>query len=233
MTQPSLVRQRPAAVLVIAILHLVGGGLDLLGVVCGGAMQAAGAANPFGKTAPAGPEQVELARLQQQIEALNPPGYIYGELTANFVLDVMLLAAGIGLLSMRPWARTLSLVYAVLAILNRLFTVVFSFVVIIPAFEAMIQEHAPKDPQAQSVISLMKVGMIAGVVFGALFIIYPIVVLIILNLPHVKAAFLGQVEAPPPSLPEDEGWGPIKRPGASTDVTTEPDPDRDRIPPPS
>jgi hypothetical protein len=224
-------RRRPTAVLVIAILHLVGGGLDLLGVICGGVAQAVG--NPFANTAPAGAQQAEMARLRQQIEALNPPAFVYGSLTANLLLDLMLLTAGIGLLWMQPWSRTLSLVYAVLAILNRLFVVVFGLVVTVPAFQALIQQQGPADPNLQPFLSFMRVGMIGGLLFSGLFIIYPIVVLIILNLQHVKAAFLSQGEAPPPSLPEDEDWGPMRRAGGSTDVTTETEADRDRFRPPT
>jgi hypothetical protein len=171
--------------------------------------------------------------MQQRLEALSGTTYTVGELVINLVLDVLLLAAGIGLLSMRPWARTLSLVYAPLAILNRLFATGYILAVLVPGFGAIISEEGGNDPQLKAFGEMMKMILVVSAAVSALFIIYPIVVLIVLNLKHVKAAFLGQSEAPPPSLPEDEGWGPMKRPGASTDVTTGTDPDRDRFRPPT
>jgi hypothetical protein len=231
MSQPYIVRRRPAVVLVFAILHLVGGSLDLIGVLCSGVLQVMGGSRMFGTGAAAG--NVGLQRLQQRIEELPGPAYTYGELTANLVLDLMLIAAGIGLLGMRPWARTLSLVYAVLAILNRLASTAYVLAVVAPGVEALLQQEAAGDPQMKAFSSLMKTSMTVGALVGALFVIYPILVLIFFNLPSVKEAF--RDEGAPPEMPppeEDEGWGPIRRPGA-TDVTAEPpDPDRDRFQPP-
>jgi hypothetical protein len=233
MTQSSLVRQRPASVLVLAILHLVGGTIDLLGVLCSGVMQFAGPGGLLGMPGGgAGPDPT--IRLQQAIEAI--PGqkaFTAAELVVNLVLDLLLLAGGIGLLNMKSWARTTSLVYAPLAILNRLGTLIYTLVVLVPGFETILQEELGRDPQFKSFGSLMKTSMILGAVIGALFIIYPIVVLIILNLRTVTAAFRGETASPPLSLPDDEGWGPIRRPGASSDVTTQPDPDRDHFQPPT
>jgi hypothetical protein len=232
MTQPSLVRRRPASVLVLAILHLVGGTLGLLGSLCGIVGQVIGPQMfAFG---PSNPAQDMQKRLLQHLEAT--PGYhaiTWGSLVVGLVLDVLLLTAGVGLLNMRPWARILSLVYAPLSILNRLFAIVWSVAVMLPATAAFLEQNAGNDPVMKAAAAWGKIGGIIGAIMSAIFLIYPIVVLIILNLHTVKAAFLGESEAPPPSLPEDEGWGPMKRPGASTDVTTEPDADRDRFRPPT
>jgi hypothetical protein len=232
MASPILVKQRPASVLVLAILHLVGGGIDLIGVLCSGAMQAAGG-NPFGMQGGAG--QDPTVRLQKAIEAI--PGqqaFTLGELAINLVLDVLLIAAGIGLLSMKPWARILSLVYAPLAILNRLGTFAYTLLVLIPAFDTILVQELGRDRQIanalQAASSIMRTFMLIGAIVGFLFIIYPIVVLIILNLRHVKAAFSGKSDVLRPALAEDEGWGPIQRPGLSPDVTTERE--RDRYQPP-
>jgi hypothetical protein len=233
MASPILVKQRPAAVLVLAILHLVGGGLDLVGQLCSGAMQAAWSGNPFSMQGGAGQEPA--IRLQKAIEAI--PGqraFTVGELGINLVLDAMLIAAGIGLLSMKPWARILSLVYAPLAILNRLGVFAYTLLVLMPAFDSLFAQELGRDPQTevalQAASSFMRGIMIFSAVVNLVFVIYPIVVLILLNLFHVRAAFSGKSDVVRPALPEDEGWGPIQRPGASTDVTTERE--RDRYQPP-
>jgi hypothetical protein len=232
MTQPSFVRRRPTAVLVLAILHLVFGSLGLVMLLCSGAIQAVQSTGGFG-----GPGQAEAQQLQKRIEDI--PGqkaYTMAEMGVDLVLDVMLLTAGIGLLGMKAWARILSLVYAVLSILNRVGTLVFTLAVLLPALDTVLAEETMREPKLQGVLPVMKMGMIIGAVFSALVVIYPIVVLILLNLRSVKAAFHGEAPPPPAPLPEDEGWGAMRPPGASTDVTTRPeptDPDRERFQPPT
>ncbi len=234
MASPILVKRRPASVLVLAILHLVGGGLDLVGQLCTGAMLAAGGTNPFGGMQ-GGAGQDPAVHLQKAIEAI--PGqqaFTFGELAINLLLDVLLITAGIGLLSMKPWARILSLVYAPLAILNRLGAFAYTLLVLMPALDTIMVQELGRDPQIKTALqaasSFMRMAMVVSAIVNLLFIIYPIVVLIILNLSHVKAAFSGKSDVLRPALPEDEGWGPIQRPGLSTDVTTERD--RDRFQPP-
>jgi hypothetical protein len=234
MASPILVKKRPAAVLVLAILHLVGGGIDLVRQLCAGAMLAAGSTNPFGGMR-GGAGQDPGVHLQKAIEAI--PGqqaFTVGELAINLVLDVLLIAAGIGLLSVKPWARILSMVYAPLAILNRLGAFAYELLVLIPAVDTLLRQELGRapgvGPELQAFNSFMKAGMIVSSVIGLLFVIYPIVVLILLNLSHVRAAFSGKSDVLRPALPEDEGWGPIQRPGLSTDVTTERE--RDRFQPP-
>jgi hypothetical protein len=229
MASPILVKQRPASVLVLAILHLVGGGLGLVGSLCTAVGQAMGPqAFAFGA---ANPAQDMQKGLLEHLAAT--PGYqavTWGSLAMSFVLDVLLLTAGVGLLSMKPWARSLSLVYAPLSILNRLFGIGWTVAIVLPATTEFFQKNAGNDPIMKAAAAGGQIGGIVGMVVSGLVMIYPIVVLIILNQRHVKEAFSGKSDVLRPALADDEGWGPIKRPGASTDVTT--DPDRDRFQPP-
>jgi hypothetical protein len=218
-------------VTVLAILHLVGGALGLMGTLCGGAAQVAGPQALM--VGPPSPLQDFQKRLAQHLEDI--PGQktvTWGSLGLSLVLDVMLLSGGVGLLGMRPWARTLSLVYAVLSILNRVFTSVWTLAIVLPATSEFLEQNMGQYPGTRAAAVGGKIGGIVGVVVNALFIAYPITVLIILNLRSVRAAFRGEEAVGLPADLEDEGWGAIRRPGLTTDVTTEPDPDRDLFQPP-
>lgn len=210
-----MARYRPQAVLVIAILHLVGGGLGLVSGICGGAMQLSGAGQSFtGFTPPAQPgqkqpmSQAEMTKKMEEALERAVPGYKiaqYFELGSNVVLSSMMVAAGIGLLSMRSWARTLSIVYAILSILNHIWAVVWGVVFMMPGMNAMtaVMEEGmgPNAPKGM-MSTIMTAGGILGVVFSALVTIYPIAVLIIMMRPHVVAAFRGEAPADKP----DEGY---------------------------
>jgi hypothetical protein len=243
MRDTSIPQNRPTAVVVLGVLHLVGGGLGLLGTVCGGLGQ--GLQGAFPTPGGAGGQENPGVLLQRKLAELpGQPGFTYGELAANLVLDVALVAAGIGLLQMRPWARTLSLIYAPLSIVNRLVGVVYSLVVVIPALDGIIRQmldemnrhrpaQAPNFP-IDTFANTMKMVMIGSTVLSALVIAYPIVVLILLNRPAIKAAFFGEGPAAG-ELPEDEGWGAMRPRETSPDITARrpfADPDRKGPSPP-
>src|ERR1700722_15044684 len=117
--------ERPGSVLTIAILHLVGGGLGLVLVICGGIGLAMQSSLTKAMTS-ANPQHFSVrmqARMAHQIPSAT--AVQIGELLASFVLSVLLITAGIGLLSMRNWARYLSFIYAGLSIVNKLFSFAF------------------------------------------------------------------------------------------------------------
>jgi hypothetical protein len=246
MSGASFRRYRPTVVLVLAILHLTGGTLDLIGALCGALGQAMTGAMSGMNPPPGpggGPDPMALQKAMMDLPGYQ--AYTYGNLALTLVLGVLLLAAGIGLLGMRPWARALSLVYVPLAILSRVGEFLYTVLVLAPGMDTIMQDFMQKQIGAmappgagappipsQAMGSLMRTTTMIGAVVGLLFIAYPVTVFILLNLSYVKAAFRGEEPAALPP-PEDEGWGPIRRPGPSTDVTAEPDPDRDRFGPPT
>src|SRR5262249_10933234 len=137
-------KHRPTAVLVLAILHFIGGGLGVMGVLCTGGMLAAGGSQSmFGKPpAPPpgkqGPNFEEFQRFQEDVTkaAENPPGgkaYQVTSLGVDLLLSLMLLIGGIGLLNMQPWGRLLSLVYAFLSIVYHIVGLGYMLGVHIPA----------------------------------------------------------------------------------------------------
>jgi hypothetical protein len=190
-----MLQKRPGSVLTIAILHLIGGGLGLLIGICAGlGLLVQGT---FMKSlASADPQNVGLrlqAYMAQRLPFTNAVGY--GEVVINLVLSVMLLTAGIGLLSMRNWARILSLVYAVMSILHKLFAFGFFVFVSWPVVSEFLEAEARTAPAQGSVATqlvIAKASAIGGAIFNAIFIVYPIVVLFVLLKRSVRLAFTEQ-----------------------------------------
>src|SRR6516162_6328253 len=141
-------RQRTTPILVIAILHLVGGSLGLLSSLCGiGSllmMNTLGSTSPPTLAPPTFPvrpgQPAQLAPLPGANELMkylqdNVPGYrafTIGSLALSFLLDIMLITAGIGLLKVQPWARWLSVVYAPISIVNRIGSFVYQLIWVLP-----------------------------------------------------------------------------------------------------
>jgi hypothetical protein len=102
---------------------------------------------------------------------------------------VALLAAGIGLLCLKSWARTLSIAYAIYAIVFGLVGLVVNFFFIVrPLLEHARQQQGPEAAGAIG-------GAIGGSVGGCFGLIYPILLLIFMFRPNVVAAFRPQAPA--------------------------------------
>lgn len=196
-----MVRQRPTAILVFAILHIVGGSLGIfascytiamLGASWGTAATSAPApaAPQQGPAIPAPPSASEIMRYYVD----NVPGYgafQFGGLGMSVLLDLLLLAGGIGLLKMQPWARVLSLIYAPLSILFHIVSFVYQLVLVVPATHDLFARNSSLGPLA----SLMEMFATLGVFASLLVIIYPIVVLVFMLRRSTAAALRGDIPA--------------------------------------
>ena len=60
-------------------------------------------------------------------------------------ISIVLLAAGIGLVLMKPWARMLSIAYGLLSILLQGCTMLYTFVYVTPA-QIALYDHLPPPP---------------------------------------------------------------------------------------
>ena len=108
-------------------------------------------------------------------------------LKASILLGVpsclALLAAGIGLLCLKPWARILSIIYAVYAVVAGIAgAIVNFFAMFLPMVEQARQQHGQ---EAAAVIG----GAIGGTIGGCIGLIYPVLLLIFMLLPKITAAF--------------------------------------------
>ncbi len=195
------VQQRPTAVTVIAVINFIVGGLGLLGLLCGGAallflFSVLGNVNP-----PPG-QPNPLKEVQGLFESI--PGYI-PFIIASSVLGgiwaIVLIVAGVGLLRMRRWARLACLVYAIYTILGTVGSTIYTFAVVIPAtekwqadFEAKLRRKgpggapAPTGPPPTANMVTNRASAVGGALYGMA---YALVLLVVLNLPHVRAAFAG------------------------------------------
>jgi hypothetical protein len=201
-------RERPAAVLVIAILQFVGGGLGLLQDVSGAVMQATGAgqsmAKAFTPPAPPGGKPVEAfdadAFMKERIPHYSI--YLWSHFTLDTLLCLLMILSGIGLLQMKQWGRRLAFGYAAYSILLRLWTVLYTVLFINAVTVEMVtaqQEHtlAQMGPQqaaaAAQVMQLtskvMGVAVYFGVIFQLALLAYPMVVIFLLSRKSVSEAF--------------------------------------------
>ncbi len=127
--------------------------------------------------------------------------YFYGIGAIGTVLNLLFLVSGIGLLSMASWARKLAIGASIAYILEHLFSTVYNTVVIAPIMgqamhewfkemQQMAPPGAPPPPPMPSMVTLMKIWSMAGGLFSmALYCAWPITVLVVLFLPHVREAF--------------------------------------------
>jgi hypothetical protein len=92
----------------------------------------------------------------------------------------VLLVAGIGLLCLKPWARVLSVGYAIYAILFGILSTAINFIFLI---QPMLK--SANGQQTPAAIG----GMIGGSIGGCFGLIYPIALLVFMLRPNVVAAF--------------------------------------------
>lgn len=201
-----MTRYRPTAVLVLAILSLVGGGVGLMLDVCGGVAAAGGSSfSSMAGSSPQAKAQQDLQKhLEQRLDEAMPArrAITYASLAVSLLLDVLLLAGGLGLLSMQPWARTVSRVYAVLSILVKVLTLA-NLAYTWPLVSEVLEQEAAKNPNLGPITSMMPAILGLTAVLPVLLMIYPVVVLIVLSRPSVAAAFREGAEPKgPPELPD-------------------------------
>lgn len=161
---------RPTAVTVFAVLNLAFG---ILGVCSAPASIIAMRFSPT-------PEQSPYAA----VDFSGPFGpWFQASVVLSFVLSIALIAAGFGLLQLAPWARKLSIYYAVAAIALAIVGGVINVFVI-------------RDFMARSAATPGEAGAAMGYVMGSLGscmgLVYPTLLLLFMTRPKVKAAFAPQ-----------------------------------------
>jgi hypothetical protein len=170
--------QRPASVTVFGVLNIVFACLGILGVMGSVILflpQSANSNNPV----------IQIIH-DNQAYAL----WLKASIVLGLAACSVLLAAGIGLLKLLPWARIVSIAYAIYAIVMSLVgTVVNYFMLVQPM---MASAHGKSGAEAGAAIG----GAIGGMLGGCLGLIYPVLMLIFMTKANVKAAF-GAGSQPP------------------------------------
>jgi hypothetical protein len=172
--------QKPVAVLIIAIIL---GGFAALGLLMGiAALATSRGSNPMGLFQPP-----ELTRV------LNEPAYVTFMAWAyrlGIVVNALSLAAAIGLLRMRSWARTLTIGLQVYTLVALVAGAAVSWVLLVQPLMA--------DPQVSPPMLGGAIGGAAGSVCCGW--IFPAVFIFFLCRPEVKAGFAYWSAPPPPPV---------------------------------
>ena len=108
---------------------------------------------------------------------------------------VALLAAGIGLLKLKPWARLVSIAYAIYGVVMVVVGGVVNYFFLVQPLLA--QAHTQPGPAAAAAIG----GAIGGTLGSCFGLIYPVLLLIFMLRADVKAAFGPAAGSPPDDLP--------------------------------
>jgi hypothetical protein len=162
--------QRPTAVTVFGVLNIVFAVLGAIGVAASLMLfgSQAGAENPI-----------------VQLIHDNPTYALWMKFSASagLVVCVLLMAAGIGLLMLKPWARGLSIFYGIYAIVMGIVgTAVNYFYLVQPIIERAQQKQGPEAAAAIG-------GAIGGTIGGCVGLIYPVLLLVFMTRPKIVAAF--------------------------------------------
>lgn len=190
--------KRPTAVLVMAILNMVFGGLALACSLCVGigiAFVAVAISQPNAAHDPKIRDVKDMFEsMNREIPLLMP--YLIGNMVFDVIMAIALVVAGIGLLKMRPWARLTSIVYAVLKIAAQVGGLVFTYAYLNPATERWQQNFLARHGQVQAQPGPFGnnplVQGVAGLIGTVFAIAYAVALLIVMFLPHIRAAFAGR-----------------------------------------
>lgn len=156
----------PTSVKVLGILSIIFGGLGLL-------CTPLALVNLFIPQGAPGTEIYELPIMRVWLTV---------SVVVGMVMSIILLAAGIGLLNLKRWARVWALFYGWFAILWGILGTIFNIAIVIP----MIQDLGPEgSPEA---IGGMIGGVVGGVCGGIIGLVFPIFMVIYMRRPNVVEA---------------------------------------------
>jgi hypothetical protein len=162
--------QRPTSVTVFGILNIVFAVFGVLGLIASIALffLPADSNNPVIKLIHENPAYAAWLKISIPLGLLSCSA---------------LLAAGIGLLRLKSWARVLSMAYAIYAIGFGILGMVINFIFLVqPMLEQARQQQGPEAAGAFG-------GAIGGSIGGFFGLIYPVLLLIFMLRPTVVAAF--------------------------------------------
>ncbi len=178
-------RRRPTAVTVMGILNIVFGSLSLLCVTCLGLVflfmaNQSGFGNPVFEIWDA---------MKREMPAY--PAVTTASLILGILMAAMLILAGIGLLNMQGWARVLSILYSIVMVLSQIGLLIFQLAYVLPGIQRVQQNFAAAFGPGPGNSGDQTAGTVWNVLVATVFIVYAILLLIMMLLPGVSAAFSG------------------------------------------
>jgi uncharacterized membrane protein (DUF2068 family) len=190
-----VVRERPTVVSILAIANIVLGGLGLL---CGLGGMASAALHSLASHSPGMPSLHDpVQAVQVQLIRQFPNLYwIEGAVSASMcVLAVVLIVAGVGLLYVQAWARWLAIGYGLVTLLVQVSYAVYKLGLVLPASEHFLQNalRQPGSSYPPGFLTGFRVGFMGVLAVQLLFFVgHVALLLIVLSLPSVAAAFAGR-----------------------------------------
>jgi hypothetical protein len=171
---------RPTSVTVLGILNIVFAAFGLMGIAFSIAIM-------FVHPAALNMKNPVLDLMQQ-----NPAYAMYTNISMviGAVFTLVLGLAGIGLLMLRPWGRWLSIAYAVFSIISLIVNSLINYYFLVMPLIDKVAAAQPGQEKAAAMGGI--VGMVGGICIGP---IYPVILLIFMYRPNVKAAFGSQDSA--------------------------------------
>jgi hypothetical protein len=184
-------KERPTSVTVFAIINLVLSGLGVVGLIFWligklGLMPTSSHENPA----------LELME--------NSAGFqLFTDISTGLglVVIILLISASIGMFSLKPWARKVTIGWGVYSIFMAIIGMALNYVVIFGPLLA--------DLDGPERIGMM-IGMIFAIVFTVFFIGYYLLMIFMLTRPHVVEAF-----TPDPYDNELDDWDSVEESGGA------------------
>ena len=150
--------------------------------------------------------QVDMGAVTEAMQNPTVQGYAYAQAGTGVLMNILLIVAGIGLIRIRGWGRSMALWLAGLQIARLAILTAVSILVVQPVSRANTEKMLVKmeadakvqgaNPAAASSVQMAKAmaGMsglfaVGYFVFGS---IYPVVTLILLNTAGARAAFVAR-----------------------------------------
>ena len=175
--------KRPTSVTVFGILNIVFAVIGMCGVAVTAAQPAIQQA--MEQAAKDNGQEVKQDPVQKLLAA-DPKVRLIGNIStgSGVVVTLVLLISGVALLLMKPWGRTLSIVYAVYDILSKIAFSALSFWFIQSALEGQVE--VPAEIPVGTLQGIFAFSFGCSLIFG---LVYPIVLLIFMFRTTVTEAF--------------------------------------------
>lgn len=199
--------KRPATVTVFGILNILYGGLSIVGTLFSLMVIYLGS----------GDVTLGMVESNAVYAAWTKLAVVLGAIAA-----VVVIAAGIGLLKMMPWARIASVGYGVYSVVIFIVGVVLGWIFV---YSPLLEEMGAFEDSTQK--GAMLGGLIGGVLGGFLGLIYPAALLYFMTRPGIVRAFEGATPksttstpqpsrsvaaVPPPALDDSNPYAPPASP---------------------
>lgn len=160
------------------------------------------------------PETPDLAQVTAALQDPKIMGITIGQLVTGLILHVLLLVAGIGLVRLTPWGRSLGVWWAGLQIAQLVVLAVINFTVLLPAQQpindaniANLKKQADQPgaapgaaPAAQMAETMAKLGPVMTATYYVAAMAYPIICLVLLRTPGARAACVRRDPTLPPTM---------------------------------